>query len=329
MLSTVQDLGRFHYRLDGVVLGGALDDVAHQVANWMVGNSADAATLEITLGGVKLRFLHKHRFSLTGADCDAELDGKKIRCWWSYIAQPGQVLHLRAPRFGMRTMLAVRGGIDVPLVLGSYSTNLKASFGGMMGRALKSGDTIAVRSTVNLAWGVHFNPTLVPSTNEGADLAFGIVAYPAYGSTLTDSPCLIRVIPGPEYVRFDDVSQHACWNCEYKITASSDRTAYRLAGAPLVRRPDKLQEMLSHAVFPGVIQVPPSGQPIILLKDAQTTGGYPKLGVVIAADLWRLAQLPLGARLQLVPVTAEDARMAAEDLSDYLSQVKQILSISD
>ena len=100
MLTTVQDSGRFHYRVDGVALGGALDDVSHQIANWLVGNSVEAATLEITLGGIKLRFLDQHRFALTGADCDADLDGKKLHSWWSYMAQPGQVLRLRAPRSG-------------------------------------------------------------------------------------------------------------------------------------------------------------------------------------------------------------------------------------
>ena len=327
MLTTVQDSGRFHYRVDGVALGGALDDVSHQIANWLVGNSVEAATLEITLGGIKLRFLDQHRFALTGADCDADLDGKKLHSWWSYMAQPGQVLRLRAPRSGMRSMLSIRGGIDVPLVLGSFSTNLKAGFGGLGGRAIKSGDMIAVMASTNLGWGTKVIANVNASVDSG--LAFGI-APPPDSQPVNNGDCLsVRTIPGSEYDQFDDLSQHDFWESEYKITPASDRTAYRMMGIPLQRRLERKQEMLSHAVFPGVIQVPPSGQPIILLKDAQTTGGYPKIGVAIAADLWKLAQLPLGGKLRFVPVTVEGARQAAERLSDYLAHVRQVLSLKE
>ena len=315
MLTTVQDLGRFHHRAQGVVVSGALDEVAQHVANWMVGNSADSAALEITLGQIQLRFLHKHRFALTGADCDADLDGKKIKTWWSYVAQAGQVLRLRVPARGMRTMMAVSGGFDVPLMLGSFSTNLKAGFGGWMGRALRQGDMLPVAD----------EPVSALLTEPGP--AFGIMPPPGLLCGVSGQSSPIRVIPGPELSCFDHASQQACWGADYKISPASDRTAYRLDGAPLFRKKSMQQDMLSHAVFPGVIQVPPSGQPIVLLNDAQTTGGYPKIGVVIAADLWKLAQLPLGAHLHFVPCSTDDALLAARELKSYLNHVKQILSV--
>ncbi|CAM3664342.1 biotin-dependent carboxyltransferase family protein [Roseateles saccharophilus] len=297
-LTTVQDLGRHAWRDRGLSLCGALDELALQAGNLLVGNPPDAAGLEFTLGPATLRLHADGCVALTGTDADASLDGRPLRPGWRIPVRAGQTLKLTAPRERMRSYVCVSGGIAVPAVLGSRSTDLKAGFGGLEGRALRDGDRLPIGPTARL-------PTR------------------AIGLRLPDWTPAVRVLPGPEHEDFSTAAREAFWQAGWVLTPQSNRMGYRLAGPRLER--ERGGELASHGVLPGVIQVPPSGQPIVLLADAQTTGGYPKIGVVIRADLWKLAQLRLGATLRLLPCTADEARAALREQTLLLDLMRSAL----
>ena len=319
ILASVQDLGRHGHRQLGICPGGALDTLALTLANRLVGNPDGAAGIEITLGNCELRFESAARIALAGDDFSARLDGRPLWPCWSVAVEAGQVLRLGGANAsggkpGLRTWLAVAGGIDVPAVLGSRSTDLKAGFGGFEGRALRKNDTL---------------PVGVPALDEASRTRrpFGLRPPAWAAGEGTTEPISLRVMQGPEHEQFLVAARAALWTSEWRITTQSNRMGSRLAGTELKRR--RLADMLSSAVIPGTIQVPPSGQPIILMGDAQTTGGYPRIGVVIRADLWKLAQAPLNARLRLVEVDAAGARAAWEAQQLYLRQVAQGLLAAD
>ena len=314
MLASVQDLGRPGHRQLGICPGGALDTLALTIANRLAGNPDGAAGLELTMGGCEIRFEVPTRIALAGDDFGATLDGVPLWPCWSLPVAAGQVLKLAganrsALKAGLRTWLAVAGGIEVPLVLGSRSTDLKAGFGGHQGRALKKGDKLA----------------LGPPALDGQQMArrpFGVRAPdPGRGG---DGATVLRVMPGPEFEQFTIASREALWGGSWRLTPQSNRMGSRLEGFELRRR--RAVDMLSSGVIPGTIQVPPSGQPIILMGDAQTTGGYPRIGVVIRADLWKLAQAPLNGRLRLQQVDSAQALAAWDERRRYLSQVAQGLA---
>ncbi|MDP9900606.1 biotin-dependent carboxyltransferase family protein [Variovorax ginsengisoli] len=320
MLASVQDLGRYGHRERGICPGGALDALALALGNRLVGNADGAAGLELTMGNCELRFECMTRIALTGDDFGATLDGLSVRANWSLPVRAGQTLRLGAlntgsTKAGLRSWLAVAGGIDVPEVLGSRSTDLKAGFGGHEGRALKKGDRLPLgRSSLNAL--------------QTAQRSFGLRG-PAWAMEGPDAApaaeaIALRVMPGPEYAQFTAAAHRALWNDPWHITPQSNRMGSRLEGTALQR--ERPLDMLSSGVIPGTIQVPPSGQPIILMGDAQTTGGYPRIGVVIRADLWKLAQAPLKGRLRLVQVDGTQAQQAWLAQERYLRQVAQGLA---
>jgi len=316
VLASVQDLGRHGHRQLGICPGGALDVLSLTLANRLVGNADGAAGLELTMGGCELRFEAATRIALTGDDFTARLDGVPLRACWSVPVAAGQVLKLSganspgAAKAGLRSWLAVAGGIDVPQILGSRSTDLKAGFGGHQGRPLRKGDRLPLGT-----------PRL-----DAAQLArrpFG-VRGPDWGPTEADGAIALRVLPGPEFEQFTLAARELLWGERWRITPQSNRMGSRLAGAELKRK--RGGDMLSSGVIPGTVQVPPSGQPIILMGDAQTTGGYPRIGVVIRADLWKLAQAPLNGMLRLVQVDQPQALAAWAQQQRYLAQVAQGLA---
>ncbi len=303
LMASVQDLGRYGHRQLGVCPGGALDTLALRVANRLVGNADPSAGLELTLGGCELRFEVETRIALTGDDFGARLDGRPLWPYWSVPVSAGQTLRLAGAnawraKAGLRSWLAVAGGIDVPVVLGSRSTDLKAGFGGHRGRALKKGDRLPLGMPVLDA-------------AQLARRAFGVHAPEWKTDPDDEATTTLRVMPGPEFEQFLVAARALLWRESWRITLQSNRMGSRLAGPELKLR--RSVDMLSSGVVPGTIQVPPSGQPIILMGDAQTTGGYPRIGVVIRADLWRLAQAPLNGHLRLVQVDAAAARAAWEE----------------
>jgi len=318
LLASVQDLGRHGHRQLGICPGGALDVLALTLANRLVGNADSAAGLELTMGGCELRFETDTRIALTGDDFGAQLDGVPLWPCWSVPVAAGQVLRLQganaagAKKAGLRTWLAIAGGIDVAPVLGSRSTDLKAGFGGHEGRALRKGDKLPLgASRLDAA--------------QRARKPFGLRG-PDWGPEETDGAIALRALPGPEFEQFTLAAREVLWGERWRITSQSNRMGSRLAGTELKRK--RAGDMLSSGVIPGTIQVPPSGQPIILMGDAQTTGGYPRIGVVIRADLWKLAQAPLNGKLRLVQVDMAEALAAWADQQRYLTQVAQGLAVA-
>ncbi|WP_130834408.1 5-oxoprolinase subunit PxpC [[Erwinia] mediterraneensis] len=283
LASSVQDLGRKGWRQYGIGLSGVLDAPSMQTANLLVGNAPDSAVLEIVLGQFKVQFERDGWIALTGAGCNAELDGKAVWTGWRLPVRRGQTLSLSMPVRGMRSYLAVDGGFDVPLLLGSRSTDLKAGFGGWQGRKLQDGDRLPLGEPVR----AFTKPAGVRQL--------------LWGNR-------IRTLPGPEYSEFSREAQEAFWRTSWTLSPQSNRMGYRLQGRELKRTHNR--ELLSHGLVPGVIQVPPNGQPIVLMSDAQTTGGYPRIACVIEADLYHLAQIRLGDPIHFVHCTLEEAMQA-------------------
>ena len=316
VLASVQDLGRHGHRQLGICPGGALDVLALTLANRLVGNADRAAGLELTMGGCELQFEADTRIALAGDDFGASLDGVPLWPCWSVPVAAGQTLRLAGANAGgtkkpgVRSWLAVAGGIDVPPVLDSRSTDLKAGFGGLQGRALRKGDRLPTGVAMLDAAQRERRP-------------FGIRG-PDWGPAEDDGAIALRVLPGPEFELFTLAAREQLWGERWRITPQSNRMGSRLEGAELRRK--RSGDMLSSGVIPGTIQVPPSGQPIILMGDAQTTGGYPRIGVVIRADLWKLAQAPLNGRLRLVQVDQPQALAAWASQQRYLAQVAQGLA---
>ncbi len=295
MLSSVQDLGRDGYRQLGVSQSGAFDAPALRIGNLLVGNDENAAGIEITLGQFSVEFSKKGWIALTGAGSHATLDGESVWTGWCYPVKAGQVLTLKTPIRGMRSYLSVAGGIDVPLVLDSRSTDLKAGFGGFNGRALKDGDVLKA--------GKAAHP---PQKSIGVkQLLFGN---------------RIRAIEGPEFHEFSEDARESFWRTAWQLSPQSNRMGYRLHGHELKR--DTQREMLSHGLVPGVVQVPHGGQPIVLMADAQTTGGYPRIACVIEADLYNLAQIRLGMPVHFVKCTVEEALFANKEQNRFIEQIK-------
>ena len=312
-LATVQDLGRIGALQWGVGTSGAMDPLALAAGNLLLGNDEGAAAIEVPVFPFDVRFTGDCAFALTGADCAARLDGTPLLPWWTHRARAGQTLQLGLPQPGhwraSRAYLCVAGGIDVPEVLGSRSTQLRGAFGGHEGRALRQGDRLG---TVALG-------------HEQVATGFGLVP-PALALPLqVDGVAAMRVLPAAEYALFTDTSQQVFWREEWKITAQSDRYGYRLAGTPL--EPKAAIEMRSHGIVPGVIQVPSGGQPIVQMRDAQPSGGYPKIGTVIEADLWRLGQAPIGSRIRFIETSWEEAVAALEQTRRWLAEVRRLVGL--
>ena len=313
LLTTVQDLGRPGYQHLGVVVSGAMDTLALRVANLLVGNNEDAAGLEITLLGPTLRFETDHLLALTGANLSPTLDGQPAPMHRPIAVRAGTVLAFGAARAGCRTYLAVAGGLAVPLVLGSRATYLRAALGGWHGRALQAGDNLPVFEPT--AMGRRLRQAVAPASLAASWASARWTPGPALCPHPHPQP-LIRAVRGPEYGQFAEASQQAFWREPFTITPAADRMGYRLSGPALERA--TTPELLSSAVTFGTVQVPPSGQPIALLADAQTTGGYPRLAQVITADFPALAQARPGQQLRFQEVSLAEAQAL------YLAQERRL-----
>ncbi len=320
-LSSVQDLGRDGYLRYGVGTSGAMDRVALAAGNILLGNADNCAAIEVPFFPYEVRFLEDIAFSLTGADAAAELDGRPIPPWWTLQARKGQVLRLNPTERGARCYLALAGGINVPVVLGSRSTQLRGEFGGYRGRHLKQGDVLrAIRSVEG---GEDFDR--LPAAGFGVEPPEFVLPQGTLESIAQGTRTFVRVLPAAEYDCYEEASLESFWSKDWKITTQSDRYGYRLEGEALI--PKRTLEQRSHGIVPGVIQVPPSGQPIIQLRDAQPSGGYPKIGTVIEADLWRLAQAELCTQLRFVKTTYDEAVSALDSVHDYLNKVRRLAEL--
>lgn len=316
LLTTVQDLGRFGYQKEGLVVSGALDTVALRMANILVGNPEAAAGLELTLRGPALRFEADALLALVGADLGASLFGQPVPPARPVAVRAGAVLAFEKPKASGRAWLAVAGGVAVLPVLGSRATYLRAALGGLAGRALHAGDVLPVGDWPAASRRLFDN--ILPEA--AADWVAARWQLPTQLLASPGAPQVVRVLPGPEYGQFASESQRALWAETFTVTTEADRMGARLSGPPLARV--AATELLSSAVTFGTVQVPPGGQPIVLLADCQTTGGYPRLAQVITADLGRLAQALPGTRLRFQLVGLAEAQAL------YLAQERHLRALA-
>ncbi|MGC9398757.1 MAG: biotin-dependent carboxyltransferase family protein [Anaerolineae bacterium] len=286
LLTTVQDAGRVGWARFGVPPSGPLDAAAFRAANQLVGNPKGAAGLEITLTGPTLRCSRPSLVAVCGADFELWAGTLRVPTWHAVFLRAGQWLRFGARRRGARAYLAIDGGIDVPPFLDSRSTYLPGSFGGLEGRALRAGDRLPLGEGV-------------PHPAMQAGRAWPASRRPPY----TAAPTL-RVVLGPQDDYFTSAGLETFLNVPYKIRPDSNRMGARLQGPRIAHR--DATGIVSDGVVAGSVQVPADGQPIVMLADHQTTGGYPKIATVIRADLPLLAQcLPGDAvRFEAVSVVA-------------------------
>ncbi|MDU2240893.1 MAG: biotin-dependent carboxyltransferase family protein [Paenibacillus sp.] len=303
LLTTVQDLGRFGVQKYGVIVGGAMDAFALRIANLLVGNAEEEAGLEITLLGPVIRFEQTALISLCGGDLSPKLNGVPIPLWRTVLAPKGSMLTFGPIQLGCRAYLAVGGGIDVPVRMNSRSTYLRAGIGGYEGRALVAGDRLTLGDMTQR--GSHLLGLLAREASKEYGAVSRWAVFPEMLPKYAANP-IVQLIPGEEYDLFQVQSQQILWQEEFAVLPQSDRMGYRFKGRELQMNPSK--EMISSAVTMGTVQVPPDGNPIILMADRQTTGGYPKIAQVASVDLPLLAQTNLGARVRFREVTLQEAQ---------------------
>jgi antagonist of KipI len=301
-MTTVQDLGRLAFLDRGVPLSGALDPFACRVANLLVGNPEEAAVLEITVMGPTLEILAPADIALTGADMGMTVNQAPVRGWRTVRANPGDFIRIPRAAQGCRAYLAVTGGIDVPLMMGSRSTFVRAKIGGVAGRGLIKGDILHRGEGGPLS-----RPRELPGE-----------WVPQYAREIA-----LRAVPGPQDDAFRE-GIDAFFGASYAVTEQADRMGCRLMGAAVRRDPGAPESIVTEPTMPGNVQVPADGQPIILLVE-QTSGGYAKIATVITADIPHAAQAMPGNTVRFERVTLEDAHRLYREQQKHLQQIREYL----
>ena len=304
LLTTMQDLGRSGYQHLGVSPGGVMDEVSHRIANLLVGNRPEMASLEITLAGPTLHFDTDSLIALCGGDLSAQVEGAPVPLWRPVIVRADSRLSFGRAVTGARCYLAVDGGYGIPAVMGSASTNLAARFGGHQGRPLRAGDRWATPPRSR-----DLYPTLERRFSRERPPCLGPDGFSS-GSTELDfsRPCALRMIPGPEWLRLTEDSRIRFLGDTFRVDSRSNRMGIRLQGSALTL--EQPLEMVSSGVATGTIQLPPDGCPILLMVDRQTTGGYPRLGELATVDLPHAAQLRPGETLRFEIISLEEAQVS-------------------
>jgi antagonist of KipI len=296
-LTSVQDLGRTGFRQSGISIGGALDSHALRVANALAGNEDSAAGLEATLGNLRLRFYDQRIVAWGGGAFAVNVGSENLPPGHACLVAKGEELVMAAPEAGSRAWLAISGGINVPLVLGSRSTDLRGNFGGHEGRALRDGDQLPLGEPSS-------SPDRAAKMFDDRKVAEWTA--PSAWVTTTARDRFLRVVPGADWARFTAEAQTSLVGAPFTVTLDSDRMGVRLEGPDLPRNDPS--DLLSEAVAPGTLQVPPNGKPILLLGDCQTIGGYPKIAHVITVDLPIAAQLWPGDLVRFQEVSLAEAQ---------------------
>lgn len=302
LLTSVQDAGRYGFQKHGVIVSGVMDPLAHRLANMLVGNEELAATLEMTLRGPTLEFQEDALISICGGDLSPTVAGVSVPLWKPIFLRKGSVLDFGQCRTGTRAYLAIAGGWNVPLVMNSRSTYLRAGIGGHEGRALRTGDELQAGDLSGLGGRIAKRLSIQSGGTSFVASEWGVAKemLPSYSS----EP-LIRVMRGNQYEWFTAESHNAFFSEPYRVTPQSDRMGYRLDG-PKLELTEQI-ELISEAVAFGTVQVPAEGNPIVLLADRQTTGGYPKIAQIATVDLPLMAQTKPGDSIRFAEISREEA----------------------
>ena len=319
--TTIQDGGRYGYQRHGVPPGGAVDHVAFRLANILVGNDPNEGALELTLSGPAIRFDHSVLIALCGGDFAPTIDGEAVPLRRPVVIEAGRVLSCAHARAGARGYLAIAGGIDIPPVLGSLSTTPVASLGGLEGRALRAGDTIPLRRT-EMKKIVAGSNEWIGRGNGFSHARWGIWpgALPHYSA----HPSL-RIVAGEWLDRLAPQARTRFLEGIFTVSSRSDRIGSRLNGPRI--DPPPAEMLLSEGTATGAIQLPSDGNPIILLNDHGTTGGYPVIAHVIFADLPLLAQVPPGGTIRFELVPLADAWTLHQQQTLILRRLSHLLSV--
>ena len=311
--TTVQDLGRPGYYHIGIPISGGMDRFALCAANWLVGNKEDAAVLEATFLGPELEFTSDATVAVTGAELPPKLDGQPRATWTSFKVKKGQTLAFDFLKAGARAYIAISGGVDVPVVLGSRSTYALGALGGYRGRKLAAGDELALGS--------------------GGEVAEGRMV-PARLRRAPGSPAELRMMPGLYWHRITELAGQHFFEDTWKVAPEADRIGYRFRGGrPLDFVPRESPfgagsdpSNIVDACYPyGSVQVPGGTEPIMLHRDAVSGGGYFMIGTIISADMDLIGQLQPNATARFTPVTMEQALAARHDREKLLNEVRESL----
>jgi len=300
--TTVQDLGRFGYLRYGVPISGAMDTFSLIAANSLLGNRPNDACLEMTLLGPELRVLEQTQIAVAGGEISARVDDKILPLWQTVDVRKGETIFFGRMGCGCRAYLAVKGGVDVPVVLGSRSTCVRAGIGGVEGRLVKAGDTMGGLKA----------PFLRSKYSVPVDLR------PTFPRQLE-----ARVVLGPQVDLHSEEGLNCFLSSQYRITSESDRMGYRLEG-PKVQHRDGA-DIVSDAILPGSVQIPKDGKPIVVMRDAQTTGGYPKIAAVVTPDISSLGQVKPGDSVKFSKVAISQACEIYRRNHRLLNNLKQAL----
>lgn len=321
LLTTIQDLGRYGFQKYGVVVSGAMDVFALRIANLLVGNQENEGALEITLTGPTLQINEDCIIAITGANMTPMINEDRLPMWRPVYVKKGAIIRFGKCLEGCRSYLAVSGGFDIPKVMGSYATYLRGRFGGYEGRALAVGDNLKLKNPSKLAKSLYSN--LHISNYHAFTVANWFIAnhiIPDYRMNPN-----LRILRGEEFDYFTQASRERFLKANFRVTAQSDRMGYRLDGPTLEL--SKPMELISQAVSVGTIQVPPEGNPIILMADRQTTGGYPKIAQIASVDLPIIAQVKPGEIIQFQEITLEEAHQLYLDREMSIEKLKQAIAL--
>jgi antagonist of KipI len=303
LLTTVQDRGRWGAQSFGVSVAGPMDLYSHRLANALAGNDADAATLEVTIAGPELEFDDARTVAVTGALFDVTIDYRPVALRSAVRVAAGSILRFGRRLRGSRAYVAISGGITTPPALGSRATHLPSAMGGLEGRALRSRDRLPLGAAAR-------SSRPAPRTQIAESSSW----------TLPEGHATLRVLPGPHLDRFLPAAWDVLQSSSYSLAGDSNRMGYRLLG-PSLETPGRL-DVISDATPLGVVQVPPSGQPILLMADRQTTGGYPKIAAVISADVSIAGQLGPGDTVTFVACSPREA------LAALIAQERSLMAAS-
>jgi biotin-dependent carboxylase-like uncharacterized protein len=302
--TTVQDLGRYGYQQYGVPISGVMDSFAARLANMLVGNDEGAAVLECTLAGPALMVLSRADVAVTGAEMEVTLNGRAMANWSSFAVEAGDMLTIGQARSGCRGYLAVTGGIEVAPVMGSRSCCVSAGIGGLHGRALAREDRLDRGGGRPLT-----APRALPQE-----------LIPVYRDNI-----VLRAIAGPQDDFFDE-GLATFFTAEFQVSHETNRMGCRLTGPVISPKPDKPPGIISEASVPGGVQIPPNGQPIILLAE-QTVGGYAKIATVVSGDLDQIGQAIPGATVRFRRIELADAHRLLQGRQRLLERLGQLLAL--
>lgn len=322
LLTSLQDLGRYGFQKYGVIVSGAMDTVAHRIANMLVGNKEYEAALEMTMLGPTLLIEHDTLIAITGSDMSPSLNGESIPMWRPVLVKGGSLLQLGACRTGCRSYLAVAGGFEIPEILGSKSTYLRAGLGGYQGRALQAGDDLALVEPSGLL--ACYKEQFSELMGSSRFVSTGWYTGRDYGPKDTQVNS-VRVTKGSHFEYFDAESQALLFREEFRVGTQSDRMGYRLSG-PKLSLAEPL-ELISESVILGTVQVPPDGNLIILLADRQTAGGYPRIAHIAMVDIPLVAQLQPGRSIRLVEISIQEAENLYIARERHLRQMKAAIQL--